>query len=344
MQEPVTKATISDIARELNITPSTVSRALNGHNAISTSTKTAVHKIAKALNYRPNRLASSLRSGKSKIIGVIIPSAEINFFGSVVHGIQKIASENDYNVLLYHSNELEEVEKKGVGTFLRSRVDGVIASISKETTDLSHFEELKNSQVPLVLFDRVADDLAVPSVVIDDFKGAFDATQHLIDVGCTSIAHIAGPQHIPIFHQRLQGYKKALEQNGLAINENRIINGQLTIASGYTGMLQLLRQHKNIDGVFAVEDFTALGALKALKERNKKIPEEVALIGFANETFGQYITPSLSTVDQQTIKMGEAAAKLFFNLSNKEGLYKKHPPKIVLEPKLIFRNTSVRKE
>jgi len=343
MHLPNTKATIADIARELKITPSTVSRALNGHSAISTSTKSAVTKMARDLNYRPNRLASSLRSGKSKIIGVIIPSAEINFFGSVVHGVQKIASENDYNVLLYHSNELEEVEKKGVGTFLRSRVDGVIASISKQTTDLSHFEEIKKSGVPLVLFDRVADELAVPSVVINDFKGAFDATQHLIDVGCTNIAHIAGPQHIPIFNQRLQGYKKALEQQGLPFNEALVINGELTIESGYASMLKLLQLNKSIDGVFAVEDFTALGAMKALKEKGKRLPDEVALIGFANETFGQYVTPSLSTVDQQTIKMGEAAAKLFFNLSSKDVPGKAPPKKIILEPKLIFRNTSVRK-
>ncbi len=196
MHQPITKSTIHDIAREINVTPSTVSRALNGHSAISNSTKEAVHKIAKKLKYHPNKIASSLRLGKSKIIGVIIPSAEINFFGSVVHGIEKVASENDYNVLIYQSNELEAIERKGVTTFLRSRVDGVLASISKETITVDHFREIKRRGVPLILFDRVNEDVMVPSVVVDDFKGAFNATQHLIDQGCKRIVHIAGPQHV----------------------------------------------------------------------------------------------------------------------------------------------------
>ena len=343
MHEPITKVTIHDIARELNVTPSTVSRALNGHTAISTSTKEAVHKVAKKLNYHHNRLASSLRSGKSKIIGVIIPSAEINFFGSVVHGVEKVASDNDYNVLIYQSNELADIEKKGVATFLRSRVDGVLASITKETTTLEHFEEIKRRGVPLVLFDRVNDDLSVPSVVVDDFKGAFNATKHLIEQGCKRIAHIAGPQHVSIFHERLKGYKKALETSGITLKQEWIINGELTIESGYKCMAQLLDVKDEIDGVFAVEDFTALGAMKALKEAGKKVPHEVALIGFANEAFGEYITPSLSTVDQQTVKMGEKAAKLFFDLSKDDGFYKTKPKKLVLEPVLMYRASSLRK-
>ncbi len=343
MPELIIKATINDIARELKINPSTVSRALQGHDTISTSTKEAVHQIAKKLNYRPNKIASSLRLGRSKIVGVIIPSAEINFFGSVVHGIEKVANENDYNVLIYQSNELESYEKKGVETFLRSRVDGVLASISKETTSLDHFTEIKRRGVPLVLFDRVHDGLSVPSVVIDDFKGAYNATQHLIDQGCRKIVHIAGPQHVFIFNQRLKGYKKALRANGFTLEEDWIVHGQLTIESGFNCMKQLLGNGKDPDGVFAVEDFTALGAMQALKEAGKKMPEEVAIIGFANEAFGEYITPSLSTVDQQTIKMGEYAAKLFFDLSKDGSFYKSQPKKLVLEPVLIYRKSSLRK-
>ena len=344
MHQPITKSTIHDIAREINVTASTVSRALNGHSAISDSTKEAVHQIAKKLHYHPNRIASSLRLGKSKIIGVIIPSAEINFFGSVVHGIEKVASENDYNVLIYQSNELQDIEKKGVTTFLRSRVDGVLASITKETFTLDHFKEIKRRGVPLVLFDRVNDDLSVPSVVVDDFKGAFNATQHLIDQGCKRIVHLAGPQHVSIFNQRLKGYLKALEQNGFPVKEDWIVNGKLTIESGYKSMMQLLDNGINPDGVFAVEDFTALGAMKALKETGKKMPDDVAIIGFANEAFGEYITPSLSTVDQQTIKMGEKAAQLFFDLSKDGAFYKTKPAKLVLEPVLVYRGSSLRKK
>jgi LacI family transcriptional regulator len=338
-----TKATIQDIARELNITASTVSRALNGHAAISEATKKAVRKTAKRLNYHPNKIASSLRLGQSKIIGVIIPSAEINFFGSVVHGIEKIASEMDYNVLLYQSNEMIEFERKGVDTFLRSRVDGVLASISKETTDLEHYKTIKKRGVPLVLFDRVSDDLAVPSVVIDDYHGAYYATKHLIEQGCRRIAHIGGQQHVPIFKSRLDGYTDALKDAGMEIYWDLIVHGRVTIESGFECMQALLEKQYVPDGVFAVEDFTALGALQALKGANKKVPEDVALIGFANEQFGEYTTPSLSTVDQQTIKMGEAAARLFFDLFGNNSFYKSAPKKMVLEPKLIFRDSSQRK-
>ena len=338
-----TRTTIADIAKSLNITASTVSRALNGHTAISDATRIAVAKTAKKLKYHPNRIATSLRLGKTKIIGIIIPSAEINFFGTVVHGIEKVASENGYNVLLYQSNEQSDFEKKGVETFLRARVDGVLASISKETKNLSHYKEIKERGVPLILFDRVNEDIGVPSVVVDDYFGAFNATQHLIDQGCKRIAHVAGQQHVGIFKKRLKGYLDCLRKNKFPVDRSLISYGKVSIQSGTECMDELLQQPAIPDGVFAVEDFTALGVMQSLKNAGKKIPEEVAVIGFANEAFGKYITPSLSTVDQQTIKMGEAAAKLFFELSGKKTFYTPHPRKTVLEPVLIFRESSLRK-
>nr|WP_282456619.1 LacI family DNA-binding transcriptional regulator [Chitinophaga sedimenti] len=192
MSQSIAKTTIEDIARALNITAATVSRALHNHPAIKEATKKIVRETAERLNYRPNRIASSLRLGRSHIIGVIIPSAEINFFGSVIHGIEKVANINGYNVLIYQSNELYESEKKGIQTFLQSQVDGVLASISKETINLDHYGELKRRGIPLVLFDRASDSLGVSSVVVNDYRGAFDATKHLIDQGCRRIAHIGG--------------------------------------------------------------------------------------------------------------------------------------------------------
>jgi LacI family transcriptional regulator len=339
----VPKTTIQDIARELNVTASTVSRALNGHTSISVATTNAVQKAARKLKYHPNKIASSLRLGKTKVIGVIIPSAQINFFGSVVHGIEKVASEKDYKVILYQSNEQASQEKKGVDTLIMSRVDGVLASISKETKDISHYKDIKKRGIPLVLFDRVNEDTGVPSVVVDDYMGAFKATQHLIDQGCKNIAHIAGPQHVQIFKQRLEGYKDALKKNDIRFNRHLVKYGEVSIESGMNCMQSLIKENLP-DGVFAVEDFTALGAIQALKAAHLKIPDDVAIIGFANESFGQYITPSLSTVDQQTIKMGEAAANLFFELSLKEKFYKPGAQKkIVLEPVLIFRESSLKK-
>jgi LacI family transcriptional regulator len=336
------KTTIQDIARALKVTPSTVSRALNGHPAISEATKKAVSKTALKLDYHHNKIASSLRLGKTKILGVIIPSAEINFFGSVVHGIEKVASEMDFNVLMYQSNELVEFEEKGVQTFLRSRVDGVLASLSKETTSLDHYLKLKQKGIPLIFFDRASDIPGVPTVVINDYQGAFNATQHLIDQGCKTIAHIAGQQHVMIFRERLRGYIDALKKNGITPVDDMVIHGKVTIESGRECMDQLLNGKQIPDGVFAVEDFTALGAMQALKLANKKIPDEVAIIGFANEAFGKFISPSLSTVDQQTIKMGEEAARLFFRLSINDQFYKHGAVKHILEPELIFRESSLR--
>jgi LacI family transcriptional regulator len=225
MHQFVPKPTLNDIARELSITPSTVSRALNNHNSISSRTKQAVRNTARRLDYQPNKIASSLRIGKSKIIGVIIPSAEINFFGSIVHGIEKIASHKGYNVLMYQSHEEMELEKKGIITFLRSGVDCVLASISKETTDLKHFTQIKRRGVPLIFFDRANDELNTSSVVIDDYAGAFSATEHLIQQGCKRIAHIAGQQHVSIFKQRLNGYIGALKKHGFTIDYSLIKYG-----------------------------------------------------------------------------------------------------------------------
>lgn len=342
MSEPISKITITDIARSLNITAATVSRALNDHPAIRETTKKAVKDAAIKLKYQPNKLASSLRLGKSNIIGVIIPSAEINFFGSVIHGIEKMANEKNYNVLIYQTNELYEYEKRGVQTFLQSQVDGILASISKETINLDHYNEIKKRGVPLILFDRVSDALDVSSVVVNDYAGAFAATKHLIEQGCRRISHIGGQQHVNIFNQRLKGYIDALNVHNIPVNEDLIIYGKVSIDSGKECMKKLLQGMLIPDGVFAVEDFTALGALQAIKGANRKIPGEIAIIGFANEAFGEYLTPSLSTVNQQTVHMGEEAAKLFFEGLENVDLYKTKPRKVVLEPELICRESSLR--
>lgn len=343
MSEIILKVTLLDIARKLNITAATVSRALNDHPAIKDSTKKLVREAAIKLHYQPNKIASSLRLGKSNIIGVIIPSAEINFFGSVVHGIEKVANEKNYNVLIYQTNELYEYEKRGVQTFLQSQVDGVLASISKDTINLDHYSEIKRRGVPLVLFDRAIDTLGVSSVVVDDYSGAFEATKHLIVQGCKNIAHIAGQQHVTIFNQRLKGYADALKQHGFSVNDELIVYGKVSIESGRECMEKLLSLLTIPDGVFAVEDFTALGAMQAIKAANKIIPDEIAIVGFANEPFGEYISPSLSTVNQQTVKMGEEAAKIFFDGMDNKDLYKSNPKKLILLPELICRQSSVKR-
>ena len=336
------KITIHDIARELNFTPGTVSRALNNHPRISSTTKQLVNEKAKELNYQRNKIASSLRSGKTHTIGVIIPSAQMNFFGSVVHGIELMASINGYGVLLFQTEETTVLEKKAINTFLSARVDGILASVAKETTDFSHFQELQNRHIPLVIFDRTNEKMKVPSVLVDDYKGAFLATEHLIINGYKRIAHVSGPQHIKGFHDRLNGYLAALKKYKLKVDKNFIYPGDLSIESGKAAVEYFFNLEEAPDAIFAVEDYTALGLIKGLKERKIKIPGEFGIIGFANESFGEHITPSLSSVDQQTVQMGEEALKLLIKMIAIKENNGSAPlnEKIILEPVLHFRESS----
>jgi LacI family transcriptional regulator len=336
------KTTIHDIARELNFTPGTVSRALNNNPRISTETKRLVNEKAKELKYQRNKIASSLRSGKSHTIGVIIPSAQMNFFGSVVHGIEMSASSNGYSIMLYQTEETTLLERKAIETFLSARVDGILASVAKETIDFSHYRELQKKHIPLVFFDRTNDELKVPSVVIDDYKGGFLATEHLIKKGYTLIAHVAGPQHIKGFHNRLNGYLDALSKHKMKVEKELIFQGDISIESGKAAVDYFFNLTNVPDAVFAAEDYTALGIIKGLKERKVSIPAEFGVIGFANENFGEHITPSLSTVDQQTVQMGKEALGLLMEIINiKEGKTASLlRDEIVLDPILYFRESS----
>jgi len=333
------RTTIQHIADELKLTPATVSRALNNHPRISAETKKLVNETAARLNYRRNKIASSLRTGKSHTIGVIIPSARINFFGSVVHGIESIASEVGYHTLIYQSEETMELEIQAIEAFLGARVDGILASLAKQDTDFSHYTDLKKKNVPLVLFDRSNDSLDIPSVVIDDYKGGYIATEHLIQQGYKRIAHLAGPQRFQTFQNRLQGYRDALKSHGLQEDERLIYTGDISIEKGKKAADYFMELPEPPDAVFAVEDFSALGILKRYKEKNIKIPEEIGIIGFANEDFDEHISPTLSSIDQQTVQMGREAFKMLLGLIGGGNTKVSQQQKIILEPITFFRES-----
>jgi LacI family transcriptional regulator len=299
--------------------------------------------LAKKLNYRRNKLASSLRSGKTYTIGVIIPSAEINFFGSIVHGIESIANTNGYHILLYQSNESPKYEIKAIETYIGVKVDGILASIAKETVDFSHYLELKSRNIPLVFFDRSNDSLNIPSVVIDDFRGAYMATEHLIQQGYSRFAHISGQQHLKIFKDRLNGYKAALQDYGFQLDDTLFYNGDVSIEAGKKAMDYFFSLPHPPDAIFAVEDFTALGVIKAAKEKKISVPEELGIIGFANESFCEHITPALSSIDQQTVQMGKEAFTLLLELINDNKKQMKKS-KVVLEPIPYFRESSLKQK
>ncbi len=333
------RVTISDIARELNTTPATVSRALQDHPRISDEMKRRVHATAERLNFKINKIASSLRSGRSHVIGVIIPSAQINFFGSVVHGIESMANELGYSVLIFQTNEMESYEMKGLETFLSAQVDGILVSISKETLHFDHFQKVKSKGVPIVFFDRHHDNLGISSVTIDDYKGAYLAVSHLIQQGYRNIAHISGPHNVQIFLDRIEGYKKALLDHHMEVKDEFLIEGNVSIETGRTAFRKLMALPNKPDAVFAVEDFTALGVIKEAKLLGLSIPDQLGIIGFANEQFDEHITPSLSSVDQQTVRMGKEAFRLIIDeIESKVEVMT--PKNIKLEPIPYYRESS----
>ena len=343
------RITIHDIAKKLNITASTVSRALKDHPRISDETKKAVQKVASKLNYQPNHIAAALRNGKSNILGIIVPWADRNIFSSAIRGIEEIANGSNYNVMICQTYESQKKEAATVEALLNARVDGIIVSPAKNTLNFDHFYKVKEKGIPLILFDRSNDELEVSHVVIDDFLGAYKATEHLIQQGCKRIAHFTNTRKISIYKERLRGYREALISNGQAFDESLVMESDLQLDDGRNSMLQILKLKERPDAVFSASAYGMLGALQVLKENGIKVPEEVALIGFMNEPFTSYTEPSLSTVDQHSMRMGNAAAQIFLDEvsdgSKKSDPTKKFiPQKIVLTPELIIRQSSLKKK
>ena len=304
--------TRKDIAKELGVSPSTVSRALKDHPDISPATKKKVNELAVSLNYKPNPIALSLRSNVTNTIGLIIPEIVHHFFSSVISGIEDLAFDNGFNVLISQSNESYYREVSSAETMLNSRVGGVLASISKTTYDLSHFENLINNDIPIVFFDRYSDDLEADAVFIDDRKGAYMAVNHLISAGCKKIAHYAGPGNLIIGQNRLNGYLDALKDNDIEPVNELIID-----CDSYQQALmetpKMLKKFPDIDGIFAVNDLTAIGAIESLKKLNKNIPDEVAVAGFTNSLISSLTDPKLTTVDQQAFEMGRIAFQMLYD-------------------------------
>jgi len=337
------RVTIHDLARELNITPSTVSRALADHPRISASTKKAVIKLARKLNYQPNSIASSLRTGKGNTIGVIIPRISRHFFSTVIGGIEEVANQAGYNVLICQSHESYEKEVENVKALVNGRVDGLLVSIATETNDYRHFKMAKDRGIPLIFFDRVFSELGVSRVVLDDEEGAYQATKHLIEQGCNRIAHLAGPEHINVYYNRRAGYMKAMEEAGLKIREEYYITECLTRKSGYEAGEHLSALKTPPDGIFAAGDYSCLGAMLNFKEKGFRIPEDIAFVGFANEPFTSVMEPQLTTVEQHSLQMGRYVANLFLEeIRNKEEKF--IPRTLTIKPELIIRSSSLHKK
>ncbi len=331
--------TIKDLARELKISASTVSRALKNHPDISEATKRAVHELAEKLNYQPNAVALSLKQRRSNTIGVIIPEIVHYFFSSVISGIEDVAYDAGFNVIICQSNERYEREVANTKTLLASRVAGVLVSISKETDDFKHLFNLRDNNVPLVFYDRIVPGLQADQVIIDDFDASYRVTRHLIDSGRKQIAHFAGPQKLLIGRNRKDGYIRALNEAGIPIDEKLIIEAD-TFEKARLAAMRLINEKREFDGIFAVNDLTAIGAMQTLQKRGIKIPDEVAVVGFSDGRFSGITDPTLTSVDQHGYEMGSIATEMLLKrITAKDNDYPFETR--ILNANLIIRGSSV---
>lgn len=330
--------TIKDIARILGISPSTVSRALKDHPDINIDTKRAVNELASKLKYHPNAVALSLKNSRSYTIGVIIPEIVHYFFSSVISGIEDVASQKGYTVIICQSNESYEREVANARTLLSHRVDGVLVSIAKETQTFDHLVELQEGGIPIVFFDRIAPEFNADQVIIDDMEASYKATRHLIESGRTRIAHFAGPQNLLISRERLQGYLNALTEASLPI-DNRLILEADTYEKARHAVIQMIEEGIVPDGIFAVNDLTAIGAMQTIQKKGYLIPDDISIVGFSDGRFSGITDPNLTSVDQHGYEMGTTAAEMLFNrLLTSEAVYL--PEKKVLNADLIIRGSS----
>lgn len=332
--------TIKDLARRLSVSVATVSRALRGLPDIHPDTRQAILDLARELDYQPNQLATSLVKSSTRTIGVIVPNLGYHFFSTAINGIEEVAYAEGYSVLMTQSKESYARELTSLQDLARGQVDGLIVSISRETSDYEHFRRLQRRGVPLVLFDRDCEVLDVPKVIIDNRAAARQAADHLLDNGCRRLALLAGPAYLALTVQRERGFREAIAAHGLSVDETLIAYGDYSQTNAVELTHRLMNSPEPPDGILALSDRIAIGGMIALKERGVRIPDEVALVGFNNEPVSALITPGLTSVAQPVEEIGREAARLLLaQLTSPDPV----PPTVrVLPTHLVVRESSKR--
>lgn len=336
------KVTIYDISKKLNISAATVSRALNNNPKISEKTRKLVAKTAAEMNYKQNRLAQALKKGRTNNVGVIVPYINRSFFSSVIRGIEEELTPQGYHIIICQSHEEVANEAEQINALLNTQIDGIFMSVSKTTQTTEHIKKIQEEGTPLVFFDRKIDVPGVSSVVLDDFKAGFMATEHLIKEGCTRIAHLSGDLNLEIYKNRYEGYREALKKNNIEFNPAFVIQTSSKIESGMQAVEELWKLEEKPDAIFSAGDYAALGAIQELKARKIRIPEEVCVVGFSNEPFTKYMELPITSMDQTPLMMGKIAAQVFLEqVKEKKSL--SIEKKVVLPPELFIRESSNRK-
>ena len=308
-------ATLKQIATQLGVSITTVSKALKNYPDVSPKTKKAVVELSTKLNYTPNSFAVNLRTKESKIIGLIIPTVDYNFFSKVFEGVLIEAEKRKYLVIILRSNEKLEVEKKQIELLLKKRVDGILISLSNETGDFDHINNIIKNKTPLVLFDKIAKLVNCSKVTINDRKAAYDAVTFLIRKGHKKIAHFRGSYMPQNSIDRFLGYKKALEDNNIIYDPTLVYmcDNNTDFEDGYNNAKKILVDHPDVDAIFAITDLVAVGAIKYLNDVGIKMPNQIAVFGFCNSFMSEIITPKLTTIDQPGFEIGKRAASILFD-------------------------------
>jgi len=333
------ETTIHDIAKKLNISASTVSRALNNNPIINENTRKLIKRTAEEMGYRPNVMAANFRTKRTNTIGVIVPLINRHFFSSVISGVEDVAYEQGFAVTISQSNDNFEKENKIAQTFFANRVDGVILSIGMETKTYDHLKLFSERNIPVIFFDRVVDEIESHKIVVNDFGGGYRATQHLIEQGAKRIAHIGGPLNLKIYKNRQEGYKNALKEANLSFDKSIVVNNSLTRDDGTRAIRKIMKNPIKPDAVFCANDTTALSVIIFLQTLGINVPEDILVVGFSNEPFSEVVSPSISTIKQPGFMMGKMAAELIINQINNKN-QKPHFETITMPTELIIRGSS----
>jgi len=329
---------LKDLAQELDVSISTVSRALKDHPNISPEVKTRVKKLAEEWDYRPNPLAMGLLRQNTRTIGVIVPDLVTHFFSSVISGIESYASQHGYFIIISSSYESFQKEKECIENLLNSRVEGLILSLSYQTRDYSHFEDLVRKGIPMVFFDRICLPGLVSSVVADNMEAACKITKHFHESGYRKIAYIAGPEFLNITRERKQGYLKGLEDLQMELNPDYLVHCEMNRDSATKATQKLLSLPHPPDAIFGINDTVAFAAMKEIRMQGLNIPRDIGIVGFTDDYHATVVYPTLTSITHPTFQMGEEAAKLLF-----ETLENSAPPKQVeLKTRLVIRDSSRR--
>jgi len=332
------RTTIRDIAEVLNLSVSTVSRALQEHPRISKETIAIVKKTAEMMDYYVHGPAAALRKGHGNNIGVVVPRVDRQFFSNIIGGIEEVFRTNEFNTFIYQTQESYENEKSGVQAMLNAGVDGLLISLSVETLDIGHIERFSRSGRPVVFFDRCMDDPLTSRVMIDDFDAAYKATEHLLANGCRRPVYFGGTQNLFMYRNRRRGFEQALHDNGFDAKDILVFEGLLTRKKGYETFRELYESKQLPDGLLAASDFAALGSILFMKEVGIKVPDDVCVVGFANELFTEIMDPSLSSVEQFSREMGKKAAEMMLKLFTGT----KSPETIIQKSELKIRKSSLK--